>query len=57
MNKRLEELMVEFRNKLNKLSFKELATLLNKTKEVEFRGIIVDVMEKNHEEEFINWIG
>ena len=57
MNQRLEELKNEFRNKLNKLSFKELETLLNKTKEVEFRGIIVDVMEKNHEEEFINWIG
>lgn len=54
---RLEELKKELTNKLNKLNFKELETLLNRTKEVEFRGIIVDVMARNYEEEFLNWEG
>lgn len=54
---KLQNLKQEFIGKLNVISFEELVTLLEKTNDSEFRGMILDSMQMNHEEKFIEWIG
>lgn len=54
---KLDQLKKELKSKLETLSFKELVELINKTTDSEARGMILDTMESNYEEEFINWIG
>lgn len=53
----MEKLNKALKEKLNNASFKTLVEVLDKTKDHEIRGIILNTMEIEHEEEFLKWIG
>ena len=52
----MKELENTLKEKLKEVSFEDLKELMNKHKEPFVRGIILDVMEELHEEEYYKYL-